>query len=226
MKLRAVVRRLAQGYGVPAARPQREPATELVYTILSQNTSDVNSKRAFEALMRAFGSLETLGTAEADAIAGAIWMGGLARVKAPRIREVLAGIMKERGSLDLSFLRDIPIPEAKAWLRSLPGVGPKTAACVLLFSLCLPVLPVDTHVHRVARRLALIGHRTSAEQAHETLEAMLPPEDVYSFHVNMVRHGREVCHAQRPYCAGCVVRDLCPSARWQLASGGTRVYYE
>lgn len=213
MEIGEVVRRLAEAYGNPPHRLRRDPASELIYTILSQNTSDVNSKRAFQRLMNAFGSSEGLAAAPVDEIAEAIWLGGLARVKAPRLKAVLEGILKERGSLDLSFLQDMPIAEAKAWLRRLPGVGPKTAACVLLFSLGRPVLPVDTHVYRVARRLGLIEQRVPVEQAHELLEAMLLPEDVYSFHMNMVRHGREVCRAQHPRCPACVLRDICPSAR-------------
>ncbi|MFH1486498.1 MAG: endonuclease III [Chloroflexota bacterium] len=208
-----VICRLAEAYGNPPPRPPRPPASELVYTMLSQNTSDVNSKRAFDQLMKTFGSLEELAAASEEKIAQAIRLGGLAKVKAPRIKAALDRILRERGSLDISFLGEMPILEAKAWLRRLPGVGPKTAACVLLFSLGRPVLPVDTHVHRVGRRLGLISQKTSAERAHEVLEAMLLPNEIYSFHVNMVRHGREVCHAQRPLCHVCILRSGCISAR-------------
>jgi len=128
------------------------------------------------------------------------------------IRPILEKIGEERGSLDLSFLGELPLSEAKSWLRELPGVGPKTAGCVLLFSLGRPALPVDTHVFRVAKRLGLIDSRVSAERAHELLEELVPPQDIYSFHLYLIEHGRRICKAQRPRCHLCVLHGLCPSA--------------
>ena len=187
-------------YGPLNWKQRRDPVSELVVTILSQHTSDTNAERAFGQLMNAFGSLEAVAGAEVEAIARCIRTGGLAQQKAPRIRAALNKIVEERGSLDLEFLRELPLPEAKAWLKALPGVGPKTAAVVLCFSLNMPAMPVDTHVHRVAKRLGLIGEKVTADQAHDLLEAMVVPEDVYKFHVYLITHGRLVCRSQRPLC--------------------------
>jgi endonuclease-3 len=145
-------------------------------------------------------------------IAGAIRPAGLHRQKADHIRTILRGLREERGRCDLGFLRRWPTERIWDYLMSLPGVGPKTAACVLLFSLRRPVLPVDTHVHRVSRRLGLIPDRTNAEQAHRLLGASVPAARVYAFHVLLIEHGRKVCRARRPDCAACALKDLCPSA--------------
>ena len=142
-------------------------------------------------------------------IAEAIRLAGLSQRKAPRIKAALQRITRERGALSLDFLREMPIEEAKGWLTSINGVGPKTAAIILLFSLDRPAFPVDTHVHRVTGRLGLIPPRASAEKAHEILEAMVPPDAYYAFHLNLIRHGREVCQARRPRCEACGLRDLC-----------------
>jgi endonuclease-3 len=208
-KLMAVHQLLLQEYGHHQWKPHRDPLSELVRTILSQNTSDVNSNRAFARLQERFPSWEQVRDGDLEAIVEAIKSGGLARIKAPRIKSALWAITEERGRLDLEFLREMELDEAKAWLESLVGVGPKTAACVLLFSLGRPVLPVDTHVHRVSQRLDLIEPRASAEKAHEILGSTLPPETIYDFHVNMVSHGRRVCHAQRPRCDVCVLAPHC-----------------
>jgi endonuclease-3 len=183
--------------------------SELVRTILSQNTSDVNSNRAFSRLRARFPAWELLLSTGVEEIVEAIRPGGLGRIKAPRIQAALRAILAQRGDLDLSFLKEMEIHEARAWLESLDGVGPKTAACVLLFSLGRPVLPVDTHVLRVSRRVGLIDAGTSAEKAHDLLGGMLPEDAVYDFHVNMVAHGRQVCHAQRPRCDACVIAAHC-----------------
>ena len=172
-------------YGPRRNQPGGDPLDGLVGTILSQHTSDVNSERAHRSLRAAFPTWEAVLDAPDDALADAIRGGGLAGIKARRIKEVLARVLAERGDFDLAFLADLPLDEARAWLRALPGVGPKTAACVLLFDLGRPALPVDTHVHRVAKRLGLIGPRVSAEAAHTVLEAQLAPEDVFAFHVNV-----------------------------------------
>ena len=219
LSLDEVVRALRRAYGARPPRKRSTPIEELVETVLSQNTSDLNSGRAFAALTRRFGPLEAVAEAPVDAVAEAIKVGGLAQVKAPRIQAILREVLRRRGDLDLSFLADLPLEEARGWLRSLPGVGPKTAACVLLFSLGVPALPVDTHVFRVAKRLGLLGPRVTAEQAHALLERQLRPEDVYTLHMGLILHGRQVCHAPRPECEGCLFADRCP-ARPLFAGAG------
>lgn len=208
-KLRAVHHLLVQEYGHHQWQPSRDPVSELVRTMLSQNTSDVNSNRAFARLRERFPVWEMVLQADPTEIAEAIQPGGLAAIKAPRIQAALQGILHERGGLDLGFLQDLEIEEAKSWLQSLEGVGPKTAACVLLFSLGRPALPVDTHVLRVTRRVGLLDPRATAEKAHRVLGAMVPETAVYDFHVNMVTHGRRVCHARRPLHDECVLAPLC-----------------
>ncbi len=203
---------LTREYGPLLRRLRRDPTSELVLTVLSQNTSDVNSGRAFARLQAAFPDWQAAMTADVRRVEEAIKPGGLAPTKAPRIQALLAEVWRRRDSFDLSFLADLPLEEARAWLRSLPGVGPKTAACVLLFSLGRPALPVDTHVYRVAKRLGLVPPKASAEKAHELLEARLDPEEVYPFHIALVQHGRRTCLAQRPRCPSCALRHGCPSA--------------
>jgi endonuclease-3 len=203
---------LSREYGRPHWRPHGDPTAELVLTVLSQNTSDTNSGRAFARLRDAFPDWQAVMSADVRRLEEAIRPGGLAPTKAPRIQALLHEVWRRRGSFDLSFLADQPLEEARAWLRSLPGVGPKTAACVLLFSLGRPALPVDTHVRRVARRLGLVPAKASAEKAHELLEARLEPEEVYPFHIALVKHGRHTCLAQRPRCPSCPLRGGCPSA--------------
>ena len=206
-----VMEYLGREYGPVEWRPRHDPASELVSTILSQHTSDVNSGRAFDNLMKAFDSLAAVAEAPVEQIEEAIRMGGLAKVKAPRIKAILKQVVDEVGSYDLSFLGEMPLDEAKAWLKKLPGVGPKTAAIILCFSLGLPAMPVDTHIYRVSKRLGLIGPKVTADQAHDILEPMVAPEDVFAFHVYLIRHGRQVCKAQRPRCDRCVVSWGCPS---------------
>ncbi len=203
-------------YGPLTWDQRKEPVPELVVTILSQHTSDLNAERAFQQLMETFGSLEAVARADEEEIANSIRRGGLARIKAPRIKAVLNQILESRGGFDLDFLRALPLNEAKAWLMALPGVGPKTAAVVLLFALDMPAMPVDTHVHRVTRRLGFIGETTSANAAHDLLEAMVSPKDVYPLHVYLITHGRRVCKAQRPLCESCALLDGCPEGRTRL----------
>jgi endonuclease-3 len=214
-----VMELLGQEYGPMEWRPRYDPASELVYTILSQHTSDVNSKRAYETLMGTFGSLEAIAGAEVGGIEAAIRSGGLARVKAPRIKAILNEVVKKVGSYDLSFLREMPLDEAKAWLKELDGVGPKTAAIILCFSLGMPAMPVDTHIYRVAGRLGFVGPKVSADQAHDILEPMVAPEDVFAFHLYLINHGRQVCKARRPRCGGCVLAWGCPSRDLFAADG-------
>ena len=207
-----IIELLDAAYGTLPWRSHGNPIAELVLTLLSQNTSDSNSGRAFIRLLDAFPDWPSLLDADVKAIERAIQPGGLAPTKAPRLQAMLREVWTRCGSFDLSFLRERPLEEARDWLRSLPGVGPKTAACVLLFALGRPALPVDTHVHRVAKRLGLVPEKCTAEQAHEPLEAMLTPEQVYPFHIQVIKHGRRTCTAQRPKCLACPLRACCPSA--------------
>ncbi|MBI3964892.1 MAG: endonuclease III [Chloroflexi bacterium] len=200
-------------YGTPRRYRQADPLSELVGVILSQHTSDQNSGRAYDTLVARFPTWAEVRDAPVAAVADAIRSGGLAVVKAPRIQAVLRAIEARYGRLSLDFLRELPLDEARAVLTSLPGVGPKSAACVLLFSCDRPALPVDTHVHRVARRLGLIPPGTTAERAHDLLERIVPPDAVYDFHVNLIRHGRETCAARRPHCETCILREDCEYLR-------------
>lgn len=208
-KVARVTQRLIDVYGPHERYSNRDPLDELILTILSQNTSDRNSGRAYGHLRSRYPSWEAVLAAPTQELYETIKSAGLGNVKAPRIQAVLQEILDRRGSFDLSFLRDMPLPEAKQWLRSLSGIGPKTAACVLCFACDMPALPVDTHVYRVSKRLGLISTRVTADGAHDLLEQTVPPEHVYEFHVDMILHGRRVCHAQRPACEQCAFTDLC-----------------
>jgi len=216
-KTQVVHRRLLEVYGRPQWRPHLDPISEVVSTILSQNTSDVNRDRAFARLRMRFTTWEEVRDAPVGTVEEAIRPAGLARQKAPRINGALQFITQERGELSLDFLKDMPVDEAKAWLTQITGIGPKTAAIILLFSLGMPAFPVDTHVHRVTGRLGLIGPKVSAEKAHDVLEGLLPPEWYYPFHLNAIRHGREICHARNPKCEICPLQDLCDY--YQKAAG-------
>ena len=209
-----VVRVLDGAYGRPVLSSRYPPVDELVYTVLSQNTADVNTDRTFAALKARFARWTEVRDAPVETIEETIALGGLAHTKAPRIKAILAAVSERTGEPDLSELDALTDAEAQAHLTRLPGIGPKTAACVLLFALERPVMPVDTHVHRVARRLGLIDATTTAERAHPELTALAGPaaSDVYAAHVDLVRHGRRVCHARRPACGQCPLAGLCPSA--------------
>ena len=206
-----VLKLLSAEYGEKRWRRQQSPIAVLVQTILSQNTSDRNSGRAFERLSASFGGWEAMADAGVDGISRSIKAGGLGVVKARYIKQALEEIRRRRGDFELDFLRELPVDKARDWLRQLPGVGMKTASCVLIFSLGMPALPVDTHVFRVAKRLGLISPNVSVEKAHNLLEGLVPPREVYKFHVLLIEHGRKVCKAQRPRCVECVLGGLCPS---------------
>ena len=212
-KVRAadVMSKLEPLYGPVEWEPRYNPAEELVYTILSQHTSDINSERAFINLMDTFRTLDRIADAPVEDIEAAIRSGGLSNQKSKRIKEVLNIVRADVGSFDLSFLGEMPLEEAKAWLKSLPGVGPKTAAIILCFSLGMPAMPVDTHIYRVSQRLRLIGPKISADKAHDILEPMVSEDEVFAFHVYLIQHGRQVCKAQRPRCDDCVLAWGCPS---------------
>jgi endonuclease-3 len=214
-RLREAVAVLDVFYGRPRLAPRHPPVDELVFTVLSQNTTDVNTERTFAELKRRFVTWESVRDAQVGDIEEAIALGGLARTKAPRIKAILESLSARTGSPDLTELDGMTDEEAVGYLTRLPGVGPKTASCVLLFSLGRPVMPVDTHVHRVARRLGLIPGSMTAEQAHPVLTEMAGHGDapqLYAAHVGLVRHGRRICHARRPRCEACPLAPLCPSA--------------
>ncbi len=196
-------------YGKPVWRNPLPPVDELVSTILSQNTNDINRDKAFDALVARFKTWESVRDAPVDDVMDCIRPAGLSNQKGPRIQQVLCEITTERGSLELTFLNDLPIEEARAWLTKFKGVGPKTAAIVLCFSLGRPAFPVDTHVYRVTGRLGLRPEKMSVEDAHPYFESLLPPETYYAAHLNIIRLGREVCNARKPNCPGCPLRAQC-----------------
>lgn len=208
-------------YGEPNWTPDFDPLGGLIGTILSQHTSDVNSDRAYQNLVNRFPTWEQVRDAPTYEVAEVIRCGGLANIKAPRIQDVLHDLT-ERQKVDghpgplpaymLDTLNALSTEEGWRYLRSFPGVGPKTAACVLLFDMGEPIMPVDTHVHRVSKRLGLIGPKVSADQAHEIFGRITPPEWMYTLHVNLIHHGRKVCHAQRPDCFHCPLYRECAYA--------------
>ena len=235
----AVHRRLLKAYGQPVWRVRLPPLDELVSTLLSQSTNDRNRDRAFEQLRARFPTADASGTnpesapassggehssdpsakpgvnweAVRDApltqVVDAIRVAGLAKQKAPRMQQALRAITEERGRLDLEFLARLPAEEARAWLMKFKGVGPKTAAIVLQFSLGIPAFPVDTHIHRVSGRLGLRPPRASAEASHAILAGLFPPSSYTTAHLNLIRLGREVCQARRPRCEVCALTDVC-----------------
>lgn len=204
-----VHQRLLEAYGYPEWRSPLPPLDELVSTILSQNTNDLNRDRAFEALRAKFPTWELVRDAPEAQVIAAVRLAGLANQKGPRIQQALRSISEQVGRLDLDFLRQMGTEEARRWLLQFKGVGPKTAAIVLQFSLDKPAFPVDTHIYRVSGRLGLRPEKMSVEQAHEHLAALLPPQAYYPAHLNLIRLGREVCQARRPNCAACPVQDMC-----------------
>jgi endonuclease III len=205
----AVWRRLRAEQGPFVPHPPLPVLDELIATVLSQHTSDVNSGRAFAQLKARYPSWDEVLAAPAGEVAGAIRCGGIASQKARRIQQILAEVMEREGRADLSSLHELADAPAEAYLRSLPGVGPKTAACVLVFAMGRDAFPVDTHVHRVATRLGWIPARTHAGKAHDLLAAQVPAAIRYDLHVALITHGRAVCQARRPRCEECVLRDLC-----------------
>ena len=210
-RTRSVLARLERAYGRPRNSRRRDPLDELVLTVLSQNTNDRNRDRAYEALRMRYPRWEDVLAATDGAVARAIRTGGLANQKAQRIRRILAHILEERGSLDLGFLRRWRGPRVAEYLSGFTGVGEKTVNCVLLFSLGKAAFPVDTHIHRLAIRLGLAPEKAAASEVHRLMHDLVPQRDYYPAHLNLIRHGREVCHARRPECPSCVVSGLCPS---------------
>lgn len=210
-KMRQISDGLLDVYGPIEWITRRKAIDELVYTILSQHTSDVNSERAFANLMSEFGDFDSVADADEKEIEITIRSGGLSKSKAPRIKKVLNEIRAEVGSFDLSFLSEMPMQNSKEWLMKFNGIGPKTAAIILCFSFQMPAMPVDTHIFRVSKRLGLIGKKITAEKAHDLLERVVPSAEVFQFHMFLIRHGRDTCKARRPSCDVCVLSHICPS---------------
>jgi endonuclease-3 len=204
-----VHRRLLILYGEPSWRNPLPILDELISTILSQNTNDINRDRAFNQLKKRFRTWEKVRDADVEVVIEAIRSAGLANQKGPRIQKILREITGERGSLDLDFLKDLSDDEAWEWLEKFNGVGPKTVSIVLLFSLGKAAFPVDTHIHRVTGRIGLRPEKMSNEKAHQYLAKIFPPETYKAVHLNIIRLGREVCHPRRPACKICVLQSLC-----------------
>jgi len=213
-RVRAIRDRLRLVYGVPLAKPHGHPIAELILTVLSQSTNDRNRDVAYLALRERFPVWEGVRDAPVDEIEEAIRPGGISKVKSARIKSILRAITEtspER-ELSLDWLPELAVPDAQKYLTSLPGVGRKTAACVLLFALGMRDVPVDTHVSRVGTRLGLFRPGAPFEEMHDEMLEVTPPGEELEFHLNLLRHGRRTCHARRPDCAGCALQKMCPSA--------------
>ncbi len=206
---REIHTRLSNHYGAPTWRQNLSPVAELVSTILSQNTNDTNRDRGFDRLRERFPTWEEVRDAPQEEVIEAIRVAGLANQKGPRIQNALREITTERGAIELDFLQEMPRAEASEWLQNLEGVGPKTAAIVLLFALNKPAFPVDTHVHRVTGRVGLRPPKMSAKKAHTYLEEQFPEAAYYAVHLNIIKLGREICRARKPRCSECPLREIC-----------------
>jgi len=206
-------RRLGKLYGIPRRRRSGTALDELILTILSQNTNDRNSGEGFRRLKAAFADWAAVENAPWQKVAAALRVAGLANVKSRRIQAILRRLREAHGGYTLEFLRKMETTAARDYLLAIPGVGPKTAACVLLFSFGKPVFPVDTHIHRVTRRLGIIPEKMNAEAAHEELQKLVPLQLAYPLHILLIRHGRNTCHAQHPTCPECVLLDICPTGK-------------
>lgn len=205
-----IIELLDEAYGRAPQQISDAPLFELVLTLLSQHTSDLNSGEAMHRLIERFPTWDDILDAPVSDVEEAIRPGGLAPTKSKRLVALLAEVKQRRPDWDLDFLAELPLEEAKTWLTSLKGVGPKTAACVLLFALGRPALPVDTHVERVSKRLGLVPAKMPADRAHDALEGMVAPDQVYAFHVDLIQHGRRTCHARSPKCDTCILEPKCP----------------
>lgn len=213
----AIIRQLHTYYGEPQWRNPLPPLDELVSTILSQNTNDRNRDLAYNRLRGRFPTWESVRDADPDEVVDAIRCAGLSNQKGPRIQQVLREITEERGILNLDFLRDLDPEKARSWLLRFKGVGYKTAAIVLCFSLGKPAFPVDTHIFRVTGRLGLRDAHYDLEKSHQYLESLFPSESYHSLHLNLIRLGREICHARKPNCPDCPLKRLCCYALHQIS---------
>jgi endonuclease-3 len=185
---------------------------ELIFTVLTQNTSDINAEKSFGNLKLVYKSWEEIITSPNHKLEKTIRSGGLAKQKSERIKKILSEIYTRLEKFDLSILKTMSYDEVKNWLISLPGVGPKTTAVVMSFALQLPAFPVDTHIHRISKRLGFIKNKTSAEKAHIIMEKLVPPQDKFYFHILLITHGRKICKAINPKCSSCPISLYCPSA--------------
>lgn len=208
-KAKTIDAKLTKAYGRKEIAYDEDPVDTLVETILSQNTTDLNSHRSFRILKSNYPRWDQMMGEDPKKIATLIRGGGLADIKARRILDALEFIKRQRGRLDIDFLKSMKPSEADAWLAQMKGVGPKTRGIVLLFSLRMPAFPVDTHIHRVTKRIGLIGDKTTREGAQEELALLIPADEYYNFHINLIEHGRAVCQARRPKCEACIIRSLC-----------------
>jgi endonuclease-3 len=220
-RVRTILNRLQARFGDLAPPRVVDPLDELIVTVLSQHTSDLNAERAFHALRDAFPTWEAVEAAPVPLLTHTIRAGGLANTKAPRIHAILRTIHEREGAYDLSVLRSLTDADARAYLTSLPGVGPKTAAVVLSFSLGRDAIPVDTHVHRTSRRLGLVPMKVSAEAADRLLHQLVPDGLRTPLHVALIRLGREICKAPTPLCRPCPLNALCPTAPAYLHASRT-----
>jgi endonuclease III len=210
-RVRRIRDRLRELYGVPGAEPHGQPIAELVLTVLSQSTNDRNRDVAYFGLRERFSDWGAVRDAPVDEVEEAIRPGGISKVKSARIKSILAAIASE-GEPSLDWLGEVSVAEAQDYLCSLPGVGRKTAACVLQFALGMRDVPVDTHVSRVGMRLHLLRPGAPFEELHDEMLALTPPGEELELHINLLRHGRRTCHARRPACADCALARMCPSA--------------
>ena len=207
-----IIEQLAARYGVFEQKPRYNALDELIFTVLTQHTSDLNAERAFDRLRETIPTWEEVMVADQQLIADAIFHGGMSNQKSKRIKDILASILQRHGELEIDFLRDYELEDARKWLVDLPGVGPKTAAVVMAFALGMPAFPVDTHIHRVSKRLGLIEEKTTADAAHEIMENKVRPELRFQLHMQLITHGRQVCKARRPLCGDCPLSADCPSS--------------
>ncbi len=214
-KYTAVYQSLSHLYGEPEWQPSLPPVDELVCTILSQATSDTNRDKGFNALKSRYPDWESVMTAPEEEVIQTIYSAGLANQKGPRIQAALRFIVQERGAIDLDFLNDLPLDDAQRWLTQINGIGPKTAAIILLFSFGRPCFPVDTHVYRLSRRLGLIDQKVTADKAHNILQNRGDAVTFYPMHINLIRHGRTICRARDPKCEICVLKQLCDAYQMQ-----------
>src|SRR5690606_12245437 len=215
-KYTPVAQLLREMYGYPNWRQSLPAMDELIDCVLSQSTSDINRDRAFDALKARYPNWEAVMNAPTQEVIDTIKPAGLANQKGPRIQNILRRIYAERGELNIDFLNDLPIDEAKAWLTSFDGVGPKTAAIVLCFAFNREAFPVDTHIHRVGQRIGVLPQGISADKAHPVMEAIVPPDQYYAFHLNLIQHGREICQARRPQCERCPLTAYCDYYQSQM----------
>jgi endonuclease-3 len=222
-KYRIVYQKLAEAYGTPTWRQHLPPVDELVSTILSQSTSDGNRDRGFYALKERYPSWESVMHAPAAEIIETIRPAGLANQKGPRIQAALRHLLDHQGQIGLEFLEELSLEEAQRWLTGIRGVGRKTAAIILLFSFGRPAFPVDTHVHRISRRLGLISPKVTADKAHDILQNIGDPQTFYAFHLNLIQHGRQVCRARKPACDICPVSRLCDDYQMRQTGVQSRV---